>query len=244
MFLTETEPFFYFVRCKMASIKFGGGVIAMSGKIGGTVFARNRAGSYARAWAKPVNPNSTAQGQARNRIGNLTQYWRTTLENAERISWATYANAVAMKNRLGETQFLSGFNHFVRSNAVRLQASKAVVEAGPAVLALAEKDSLLAVSASVATQLLTLVYDVTQPWALEAGAFLHIEMGRPQNSTRNFFGGPWKYAGVINQNVAPTYTVAAPMTLVLGQKVWIAVRICRVDGRVSELMYASCIVAA
>jgi hypothetical protein len=228
----------------MALVKYGLGVTQMSGSVGGVTAARNRNGNYFRAKTKPVNPNTVAQGQARNRVGSLSQYWRTSLDAAKRISWNTYAGAVAMKNRLGETTYNTGFNHFVRSNACRLMSGKTIVDAGPTVLALPEKDTLLAVSASVATQLLTLVYDVAQPWATEVGAFLQITMGQPQNETRNFFAGPWKYAGKIDENAAPTYTVAPSYTLVLGQKVWIMVRICRADGRVSEPMYASCIVAA
>ena len=227
----------------MALVKFGGGITQMTGSIAGNTFARNRYGNYVRSRTKPVNPNSTAQGFARSVIGTVTQAWRSDLTAAKRIAWGTYANAVAMKNKLGETTYLSGFNHFVRSNAVLLQSAKGLVTAGPTVLALPEKDPTLAVSASVATQLLTLVYDTGQPWMAEAGAFLQIEQGQPQNVTRNFFAGPWKYAGKIDQNAVPTYTVAAPFTLVLGQKTWIACRIVRLDGRVSEIMYASCTVA-
>jgi hypothetical protein len=175
-------------------------------------------------------------------MGTLTQSWRVSLNSAKRISWNTYANAVAMKNKLGETTYHSGFNHFIRANAIRLQSGKTRIDTGPVVLALPEKDPTITVAASVATQLFTLTYSLAEPWATESGAFLHISQGEPQNATRNFFAGPWKYAGKIDENVAPTYTVPAAYTLVLGQKTWLAIRICRADGRVSELMYSSCIV--
>ena len=228
----------------MASIKLGGGITDIRGSMAGNTFARNRFGNYIRPRTKPVNPNSTAQGFARSIIGTLTQAWRTDLTAAKRTAWNTYAAAIAMKNRLGETVYLTGFNHFVRSNAVLLQSVKGLITAGPTVLSLPEKDPTLAVAGSVATQLLTLTVDAGQPWAAETGAFLQVEQGQPQNVTRNFFGGPWKYAGKINQASPLVLTVDAPFTLVLGQKTWIAVRICRADGRVSEIMYASCIVAA
>jgi len=228
----------------MALVKFGGGISQMSGSIAGNTFARNRFGNYVRARTKPVNPNSTLQAAARSRVGSLTQAWRTALDAAERLSWSTYAAAVGTKNKLGETVFLTGLNHFVRSNSTRLQVGKTVVEPGPTVLALPEKDPILAVSASVATQLLTMVYDVAQPWMLEANAFLAVYQGEPQNATRNFFAGPWRFAGKILQNVAPTYTVPCSFTLVLGQKVWVYARIGRADGRLSEPMVVSCVVAA
>lgn len=228
----------------MALVKFGGGISQMTGSIAGNTFARNRYGNYVRSRTKPVNPNSTDQVAARSRIGNLTQYWRTTLEPAERIAWATYAAAIAMKNKLGETTYLTGFNHFVRSNAVFLQCGEAVVEPGPTTLALPEKDSTLAVAGSVATQKLTITIDEDLPWMSEVGAFMQVEAGQPQNATRNFFAGPWKYAGKIAQGAEPVLAINSPYTLVLGQKLWVACRICRKDGRVSEIMYASCTVAA
>ena len=228
----------------MALVKFGGGITQMSGSIAGNTFARNRYGNYVRSRTKPVNPNSTLQNLARARVGSLSQAWRTALDAAERIAWATYAAAVAMKNKLGETTYMTGFNHYIRSNTVRLQVGLAALEPGPTELALPEKDPILAVSASVATQILTMVYDVDQPWMSEAGAFLAVYQGEPQNETRNFFAGPWRYAGHIDQNVAPTYTITPSYTLVLGQKVWVYARIGRADGRLSEPMVVSCIVVA
>lgn len=228
----------------MALVKFGGGITAMSGSIAGNTFARNRSGNYVRSRTKPINPNSTSQVFARSIVGTLAQAWRTDLTAAKRTAWATYAAAVAVTNKLGETVYLTGFNHFVRSNAVLLQSAKGLITAGPTVLALPEKDPTLAVVASVATQLLTLTVDAGQPWALEANAFLQVEQGQPQNVTRNFFAGPWKYAGLINQANPLVLTVAAAYTLVLGQKTWVACRIVRADGRVSEIMYASCTVVA
>jgi len=228
----------------MALVKFGGGITQMSGSIAGNTFARNRFGNYVRTRTKPVNPNTTLQAAARSRIGSLTQAWRAALENSERLSWSTYAGSVSMKNKLGESINLTGFNHFVRSNSVRLQVGKVVLEPGPTTLALPEKDPILAVSASVATQNLTMVYDILQPWMSEVGAFLAVYQGQPQNATRNYFAGPWKYAGKILQNVTPTYIVPCSYTLVLGQKTWVYARIGRADGRLSEPMVISCIVAA
>lgn len=227
----------------MAQVKYGGGIIQMTGSIAGNTFARNRYGNYVRAKTKPVNPNSELQIQARSTVALLAQYWRTTLEAAERIAWETYGAAIAMKNKLGETVYQTGFNHFIRSNSVFVQSGKTIVEAGPTELALPEKDPTLAVAADEATGLLTMTIDDTLPWMDDVGAFMQVEMGQPQNPTRNFFAGPWQYAGKIDQAETPTLTITAPFTIVNGQRIFIAARICRSDGRVSELMYANCIAA-
>ena len=227
----------------MALAKYGGGIIQLTGSIAGNTFARNRYGNYVRAKTKPVNPNSALQVQMRSIIGQLTQHWRTTLDAAERLAWETYAASVAMKNKLGETVFLTGFNHFIRSNSVFLQSLKSIVEPGPTELALPEKDPTFAVAADGTTQKLTITIDDTLPWMSEAGAFMQIEMGQPQNATRNFFAGPWKYTGLIDQGAVPVLELDPSYTITDGQRIFVSARICRVDGRVSEIMYANCIAA-
>jgi len=232
----------------MALIKFGGGITQMSGSIAGNTFARNRYGNYVRSRTKPVNPNSTAQGLARSAVGLLAQAWRTDLSVAQRSAWKTYADAVAMKNKLGETTYMSGFNHFVRSNAYLAYTGVALVEAGPTVLALPEKDPTLAVAISVATQQIAVTFDNALAWANEDGGFLIIYQGEPQNATRNFFAGPWKYCYRIEGDAVTPPTSPGAITVqypaVLGQKSWVYARIFRADGRISEPMVVSAIVGA
>lgn len=232
----------------MALVKFGGGITQMSGSIAGNTFARNRYGNYVRARTKPVNPNSTSQVLARSAVAQLTQAWRTDLSAAQRTAWQTYANAVAMKNKLGETTYMSGFNHFIRSNAYLAYTGVAFVEAGPTVLALPEKDATLAIAISVVTQQIAVTFDNALPWANEAGGFLIVYQGEPQNPTRNFFAGPWKYCYRIEGStpvppVSPG-AIGVKYTAVLGQKSWVYARTFRADGRISEPMVVSTIVVA
>lgn len=232
----------------MALIKFGGGITEMRGSIAGNVFARNRYGAYVRSRTKPVNPNSTAQGLVRSAMSSVTEYWAHTLTGTQRIAWATYAAAVAMKNKLGETVYLSGFNHFVRGNATRSRLGLDIIAAGPTTLALPEKDTTIAITASVATQKVSIAFDNTQAWATEADSHLVLFVGQPQQATRNFFASPWKYAGKVAGVVAPAPTspaaIDSPYTLVLGQRIFAYAMIIRADGRVSEAMYCNCTVAA
>ena len=232
----------------MALVKFGAGIVQMSGSIAGTTHARNRYGNYCRSKTKPTNPKSTGQNLVRSALADLVQRWHTTLDAAQRTAWNTYAAAVAMKNKLGEVCYLTGFNHYVRSNSNLLRLALPVVDDAPTELSLPEKDTTLAVTGSAATGNLSVVFANTQPWASEATGHLLVFMGTPQLVTRNFFDGPWKYAGRVNGNEStpPTSpaTVTAPMTLVEGQKIWVYARIQRADGRVSEPFRASAIVGA
>lgn len=232
----------------MALIKFGGGITEMRGSIAGNVFARNRYGAYVRSRTKPINPNSVMQGLVRSAMSAVTEYWNTTLTAAQRTAWATYASAVAMKNKLGETVYLSGFNHFVRGNATRSRLNLDIVSDGPTELTLPAKDTTIAVTASVATQKVTVDFDNAQSWANVADGHLCLFVGVPQMVTRNFFAGPWKYAGKVD-GATPTPPVSgaqitSPFTLVLGQRLFCYLVILEADGRYSEPMYASCTIAA
>jgi len=232
----------------MAQVKYGGGIVQISGSIAGSVFARNRFGNYIRPRTKPVNPNSSGQVGVRSALSYLSTYWHATLTAAQRVAWATYAASVAMKNRLGESIYLTGFNHFIRSNTELVNRSLTLVADGPTVLALPEKDPSFAVSGSAATQLISVAFDDTLDWLDEDDAYMLVYQGVPQIATRNFFGGPWRYmdnipGDAVTPPTTPT-TMTAPFTLVEGQKVWCYARIIRADGRVTEPFYANFTVAA
>lgn len=99
----------------MALVKNPAGGIAASGKIGGTVFARNRAGQYARAWAKPVNPGSARQSLVRSQFGASTTGWGSITES-EREAWNAYAATMTRLNRLGEPYTPKGRQIYMESS--------------------------------------------------------------------------------------------------------------------------------
>lgn len=222
----------------MALIKYGGGIVQMSGSIAGNTHARNRFGNYMRSRTKPVNPKSARQMGARLIVMFLAEQWREDPMTDEiRIAWQTYANSVDWNNKLGETVTLTGYNHFVRSNAALMAAGGSLVTAGPTDLGLPPGDPTFAVVGSASTQKLTLTLDIAMDWAKETGAFLSLEMGEPQNASRNFFGGPYRNAGSIagvdTTGPTPPHELTAPFTLIEGQKVWCRARIIRKDARAS-----------
>lgn len=231
----------------MALVKYGGGVVQASGSIAGTVHARNRFGNYIRARTKPVNPNSSLQSVVRVALAYWAAYWHSPLSGANRIAWATYAAAVSMKNRLGETVYLTGFNHFLRVQIVRTQLEQTACPNGPTSLSLPEKDTGFSITASTGTQLVSVTWTKALPWTEIPASVMGLWMGVPQIATRNFFNGPWKKMGTIAGNCPDSpVTKAPPMTLTLGQKIWVYARISTgpLDSRLSEPFIASCIVGA
>jgi hypothetical protein len=230
----------------MANVRYGAGIVQMSGSIAGTVHARNRFGNYIRPRTKPVNPGSTYQDVIRTALSHLAQRWHDTLTESQRVAWGTYAQAVAMKNRLGETVYLTAFNHYLRLNTVRIQMENSKCDNGPVTLTLPEKDPTFTVAAYASTQKLNIVHDVAMPWCGIPASILAIWMGRPQIATRNFFNGPWRKVGSIPGNAVSPTLKDPPFTLIAGQKVWVYARIATgpTDSRLSEPMVAACTVLA
>lgn len=232
----------------MALLKLGPAVSGISGSIGGTTFSRNRYGNYARARTKPVNPNSVRQVAVRAAMSLCRVIWFGTLTAAQRAAWALYATNVPMINRLGETINLSGYNQFCRSAAALLNAGLDVVAAGPTEFALPEQDNTLAAASTADDQKLGITFDNTLPWAHETGANLLIYMGAPQDTTRNFFNGPWRYAGKVagSSTTAPTSPASldVPYPVAADNKVFVKARIQRADGRLSGFFRCEGVVSA
>jgi len=221
----------------MALIKFGGGVVGMSGSIAGNTFSRNRYGAYVRARTKPVNPKTAGQIAVRAAMAFLTDRWSQTLTAGQRTAWNLYGSNVNMLNKLGESINLSGFNHYIRSNLEYKRIFGETIDAGPVVFELPAQDPTFAISGSEATQQITVTHDAGMPWADEDGAAMFLYQGVPQNAQRNFFGGPWEYlANIPGINGAPAVSPtnhAVVKTIAELQHQWCYARIVRADGRLS-----------
>ena len=225
----------------MALVKYGAGIVQMSGSIAGDVHARNRFGNYIRPRTKPVNPNSERQAAARSAIMFLAEQWREApMTDLKRAAWDAYAASVAWNNRLGETVHLTGFNHFIRSNAALLRIGAAIVTDGPPDLGLPAADPTMVISAlSAAAQTFTITFDDTADWCSEDDAYLIVEAGQPQNPTRNFFGGPWRFNNsVIGSNGVPIVSPIVAKTIsawtaIETQLIWFRFSIIRADSRLT-----------
>jgi hypothetical protein len=232
----------------MALVKYGGGIVQMSGSIAGETFARNRYGNYARARTKPINPKTAFQTLIRSALAFITDRWAQALTAEQRTAWNLYASNVAMKNKLGEVIHLTGFNHYIRSNIALKRAGKVTVDDGPVIFELPAKDPTFAITASEGTQEIEFSWDDEMPWASETGAYLLLYQGQPQNAQRNFFDGPWKKIGhIAGQDGSPTLDPQAKaivFAIAEGQRQWVYARILRADGRLSEVFRADTFCAA
>lgn len=101
-----------------------------SGKLNGTVHARNKSGNYIRKWSKPTNPKSAAQRNVRNRLASCTQaFANATID--EITGWNILAKSIVRKNRIGESVSNSGVALFSEFNCNRLKVGSTISYAVP-----------------------------------------------------------------------------------------------------------------
>jgi len=84
----------------------------VSGRIGSTVFAKNRSGSYIRQGTVPITSTTSYAMAAKARMTAATQAWQL-LTAGQRLAWAEWANANPTVNRLGQQIHLTGHAAFV-----------------------------------------------------------------------------------------------------------------------------------
>lgn len=96
-----------------------------SGKLNGTVHARNKSGNYVRVWAKPKNAKTVAQLNVRARLASCTQAFAAL--NVSLVSaWNSLASGIKRANRIGEIVSNSGVAVFAEFNSNRLKVGSAI----------------------------------------------------------------------------------------------------------------------
>lgn len=213
-----------------------------SGSIAGLTYGRNRGGMYARARRIPVNPNTSQQQAVRNALSQLQTRFAQTLTATQRTNWAVFAANVPITNSMGNTVHLTGQQWYVRANVPRLQASVAIVDSPPTIFELATLTLPVPTLTALGTTV-SLAYTVTagsDDWAREAGGYLLLFASKPQNVTKNFFAGPYRFAGKVTGAATPP-TSPAVITLPFtagpsGSKIFFRAYATRADGRPSPVL--------
>lgn len=145
----------------MALIKFGGGVAGASGKVAGTVYARNRAGAYQRNWAKPTNPVTPLQSTARANLSAAVTGWQS-LTAAQVDAWNAYASTMTRLNRLGDSYVPTGRQIYIESfSNQRLVGIAPLTLPGPTTVAPSQSGTLITAAAATAGLFTSLIIHAT-----------------------------------------------------------------------------------
>lgn len=221
-----------------------------SGSMAGITASRNRGGNYFRARTLPTNPNTVFQQAVRSLMAQLSGLWSSILTQPERDKWDLYAENVELIGPTGSPRNVGGIGMFQRSNVPRLQAAEVLLprqDIAPGLFDLGEYTAPAIVSATAATNTLSLTFTNTDEWANEDDSAMLISVSRPQNPGIKFFKGPYRFADVIlgNSTTPPTSPAAiiSPFPFEVGQRVFIFVRVTRGDGRLSA-SFRSTVLAA
>ena len=111
----------------MALVVLGTTLGQASGRIGGTVFSKNRAGVYIRNGTKPVNTYTIYRAEVKARLSAASQHW-VGMSLADRTAWNVWAAQIPWKNRLGQSISLTGQQACIQCNARILAVGAAMID--------------------------------------------------------------------------------------------------------------------
>lgn len=246
LFIAAIAAIVYVVGCPLGVLVVLPGGEQRSGSIGGQTWSHNRSGAYVRARSIPVNPNTDRQNAVRVAVRNLSIFWETQLTQNQRDAWDVYAAVVDWINKLGQSINLTGLNHYIRCNTQRTISGIARIDQAPAIQDIGDAEDQLACTASEGTQDLTIDGNAAGPWIADAGSWQFYYLGIPQNGSRKFFGGPYRFVTAVPSAGPPPFPVviAAPWPFQEGQRLWLRSRIQRTDGRLSDFALINFLAAA
>ncbi len=218
---------------------FESGIITRgSGSFGGLTLSHNAGGMYLRARVTPTNPDTAAQQDVRSAVADLVNRWAEDLSAAQRDAWNSYAFNVPLTGPLGDPRQVSGINMYVRGNVGRTQAGLARAEDAPVAHNLGGFTTLTTPTVAATGSLHGFAFDNTDAWANEDDSAMLVYVGRPLNKTRNFFRGPYQYAGMVEGDAITPPTspasIAGPFTIIANQRVFFRAVVSRSDGRLSN----------
>lgn len=191
-----------------------------SGSQAGTTASRNRFGQYNRTRSVPVNPNSVAQIEARNRISTNAAGWRT-LTAAQRQGWNSLGAMITRTDALGQTYTLTGFLAYVSVNNNLLAAGEAIVDNAPANVT---PENIQTAVVTLSAAAFSIAYT---PTPLPAGQKLFV-FASPQRSAGRSFEGDYRLiqvsadAGASPINIMAAYTARLGIP-VAGNKIFLSI---------------------
>lgn len=165
-----------------ALIKYSALVSGMSGKLNGSVAARNKGGNYIRNKTTPVNPQSTFQQQARAMFGGVSSLFRSL--TADKVnSWNAAAANFPYTNIFGDTSFLNGLQLFTKLNTNLSVVDTATLTTPPSPEG---AGSLVLDSArlAIAAEELTILFSSTPP---ESAVLFVLEATAPVSGNSRFY---------------------------------------------------------
>jgi hypothetical protein len=212
-------------------LHFGPLVSDARGSMGGMTVARNRSGVYGRARVVPVNPQTTRQSQARDRVSELQAYYRDTLEPTQRAGWDSLAQGTTAKNKLGMGITLTAQNVFIKINSLFLLCGQPILEDAPPPPAGTDAPDITISGNTTDGLRVTAI----SPMPI-SGAGFFMQVSPALNQTIKFFKGPWAVHWASGDAPTLPHTLYADTALVIGQRFHWRYRVVNAIGQISNYM--------
>lgn len=172
----------------------GTGVIAISGKIAGTVFASGgQQGPFIRVWAKPRNRRTALQNLVRGTLSGIASAWRT-LTAAQADAWNAAGSGPGVsgynlrKNVFGDTRKIDGSQLFQRVNNILLSNFGVTLTSPPTT---GTTDAIIAMTAAADESAQTVGLTITTfsgSLIVPANTQLEIFATPPKGANQSYFG--------------------------------------------------------
>lgn len=228
----------------MAKIKFLHAA-DMRGKIGGSVFSRNKGGSYVRVKVTPLNPQTTAQVEARSLLTSLSQNFRS-LTQAQITAWNAATDQWATTDIFSDLVTPTGLSLYVRLNANISNAGGSLLTVPPSPVG-ADAITALSVAADVSSSSVDITF---APSTVPTGHTMYIESTPMLSPGINNANSRFRFIATAAAAATSPASVYAEQTakfgaLVAGQKLYVRAKfINKNTGEVSQMLKANCIVTA
>lgn len=206
-------------------VKFGAIVVAGSGKLGGHVFTKNRAGAAMRTKVTPSNPRTTYQSTSRAYLTTIAKSW-AGLTEAQRQQWNSASTSFKKTNIFGDGVTPSGFNLYQKLNNNLLNIGQSVLTVPPSPAA------VVGISALSVTAVHAGALTITYTTDSNAGATQYLEVWATEsiNAGKSFIKNKYRKIGsIVSTTVSPyvatvLYTAKFGAVGAAGKKIFIEIK--------------------
>ena len=207
----------------MAKVKFTAFMADARGKLNGTVFSKNRGGSYVRTKVTPSNPQTSYQTVVRQRLAALSASFRSLLAS-EILSWNNAVSDFSSTNVFGDTVNPTGLQLFVKLNSNLLNIGAAQLTTPPSPVGISPFTASIASFTALAATLSLGAATTSETYVIEATP--PVSAGRLflKNEFRQISTVAGTGAAIPASNIFAAYT-AKFGTPVAGQRVGIRVKL-------------------
>lgn len=180
----------------MATVRLGSVVADIRGSIGDETYGRNAAGIFVRHRTKPTGEPTDRQLEWQAIWRTVTKAWSAALDDTKRAAWADYANRYPLVNKWGVPRTSNPFLTFIRNNVPYYKVYDHIYANGiaPAFGPLVTTTTSIEAYDGQPDEL-HLHMDLKPDTDLRDGYCVVAFAGKCVNRSRNFYNGPWRFAG-------------------------------------------------